>query len=128
MKNKYRGEMYKEPVVLKSEDDPRRHKSKCVFYQKGYCLKLLHNCTGSTRCDYYSKKKIVEDDYLDYLTGSFTIKYLETGKTVVKHIRKDISLYDDLTLMVLKNKVGAKFKYEFGENVKIINKNIKFKL
>ena len=40
-----------------SEDDDRRHKSRCVYYYKAnkYCKRLNLKCPGSAHCDHYKE-------------------------------------------------------------------------
>ncbi len=39
------------------EDDSRRHKSRCIYYNKntGRCSKMVDRCIGSTYCDHYKE-------------------------------------------------------------------------
>lgn len=37
--------------------DSRRHKSKCIYYQNGYCSFRVQNCIGSSHCKCYENFK-----------------------------------------------------------------------
>ena len=44
----------------KEDDDPRRHKARCIHYEKGKCYykpsrEYGKRCMGSSHCDYYSE-------------------------------------------------------------------------
>ena len=41
--------------MTRAEGDPRRHRSRCVYYIKDgtYCSKLGFRCFGSAHCEYY---------------------------------------------------------------------------
>jgi len=47
----------------KDEDDPRRHKSRCYFYDDGNCKSIKSNrfgvkCTGSSHCMSYAETEV----------------------------------------------------------------------
>lgn len=55
--------------VTKAEDEPRRHKSRCVYFQEGKCMcgKLrcyTCKCPGSAQCSQYSE---TEPESLEYI-------------------------------------------------------------
>lgn len=45
--------------VARGEDDAKRHKSRCIYYDKDdkSCAKIINHCVGSAHCKYY-----LEDD------------------------------------------------------------------
>ncbi len=67
-------------VITKGEDDPRRLRNRCKYYEKyhyssksevksDYCRYIMTNCFGSAHCDYYEKKEVFsatgeDDDYI----------------------------------------------------------------
>lgn len=54
-------EEYLHKGVFKKEEDPRRDKRKCGYYNcdNGHCfnLNMRMECPGSTHCDYYTEEK-----------------------------------------------------------------------
>ena len=56
--------------VKKEEDDPRRHKARCIYYAEGVCHQgkmgcFLRKCPGSSHCKYYAESEsMAEDVYL----------------------------------------------------------------
>ncbi len=99
--------------------DTRRHRSRCVFYNKftKYCSKQVGSCFGASHCKYYIEKTndlIFDEDYKpDYhpvqekpkVHTEKTVKYkpcdikigslvtVKKVKYLVTNIRKDISGY-----------------------------------
>lgn len=70
----------------KDEDDPRRHKARCIHYRKGICMSTRSNyshekCGGSSHCSDYS------ESYKDYE------KLLESKKTVDEIARENREKY-----------------------------------
>ena len=43
--------------AIRAEGDERRHKSRCIFYNKesGHCKKVVGKCCGSAHCQYYEE-------------------------------------------------------------------------
>lgn len=123
MKNKFKKEYYCDSVIKKLEDDARRHKNRCEYYQSEFCLKLLHKCCGSANCNFY-KEKNIEVSRKKITDGSFKVKYLETGRIYNWTIGKNISKENPLVKKVLTQNVGTTFKIGF-ENMQLIEKNIK---
>ena len=54
--SKLTGSPWHTEKMTRKEGDPRRHRSKCVHYEKvdGYCHKRFMKCVGSAHCDHYS--------------------------------------------------------------------------
>ena len=56
--------------VKKEEDDPRRHKARCIYYAEGVCHQgkmgcFLRKCPGSSHCKYYAESEsMAEEVYL----------------------------------------------------------------
>lgn len=46
-------------VGYMKSNEPRRHKARCVYYQKEnkMCKHYLYKCVGSTRCEKYEERK-----------------------------------------------------------------------
>lgn len=44
--------------AIKDEDDPRRHKSKCIHYasKTKYCDFIFSKCNGSAHCPHYEER------------------------------------------------------------------------
>jgi|GEM_PF-4974446 len=67
-------------ILSKKEEDNRRHKSRCVFYNKenGFCSKIVSRCPGSAHCKYYSenaqKSKTEQDKYVTQRATPFQNK------------------------------------------------------
>lgn len=41
--------------IKKQEDDPRRHRSRCIYYEDGKCINLYEVCcSGSSHCRHYA--------------------------------------------------------------------------
>ena len=43
---------------LKTNDEVRRHKTRCIYYNKGNCEKRYTKCPGSAHCGAYKEKNI----------------------------------------------------------------------
>lgn len=42
--------------IKKAEDDPRRHRARCIYYENGECINLYEVCcTGSSHCRHYTE-------------------------------------------------------------------------
>lgn len=50
----------------KKEDDPRRHKARCIHYKDGICQLNKARCGGSAHCISYSEDKTDEYRYYGY--------------------------------------------------------------
>ena len=68
-------------ILSKKEEDNRRHKSRCVYYQgvNKYCTYYCMNCKGSNTCDKYeerpnTKKNISEEKKQPKISISSTIE------------------------------------------------------
>ena len=82
--------------VKKEEDDPRRHKARCIYYAEGVCYQgkmgcFLRKCPGSSHCKYYAesesmaeevylKTRSIEEERTDQMQ-----KNLFQGKAEIKH-------------------------------------------
>lgn len=42
--------------LKKDEDDTRRHKARCAYYEKGHCSTRFSGCIGSAHCSQYREK------------------------------------------------------------------------
>lgn len=129
----------------RSENDDRRHKSRCVYYLNGMCKKNYCKCFSSAHCDYYieSKKETTGSKEKKNLntgkyilkrmmpSGNFTVMYLSDRQTIYRIIGdnsegRTITTDAPLTIEVLKHDVGFIFKVN-AEYVKLIEKNITYK-
>lgn len=135
----------------RAEDDNRRHKSKCKYYNKSKCEKFGYPCYGSAHCEEYieinkkEKSKIKYDDPKEGLIinekkitvkqnipyGEFTVIFLDDNETITRTIgaktdKNYISAEIPLAKAVLNSEVGAVFEIN-NEPVKLISKDIKYK-
>lgn len=74
----------------KQEEDPRRHKSRCVFYKKGTCSCVKSDCFaikcfGSSHCTCYAETKYQADRTQEALTPSLD-KVIVSGRNLSKSI------------------------------------------
>ena len=48
--------------MVREEGDPRRHRSRCIYYSKesSHCSKIVSKCGGAAHCNYYEEKRVVE--------------------------------------------------------------------
>ena len=66
--------------VKKDEDDPRRHKSRCIHYEHGTknCLKNTMRCVGSAHCTFYQETYSKEADPEYNQLPSYYRKFINT--------------------------------------------------
>ena len=65
-KRKLTGHPWHVGYLKKDEDDPRRHKSRCVYFsrddsRKGHCARRSGTCIGSAHCQDY-KETVAEKE------------------------------------------------------------------
>ncbi len=78
-----------------SEDDDRRHKSRCIYYYKANknCKRLNTKCPGSAHCDHYKEDpariREVPDSNTRYRTPVVAITHINTQKVPEKEIVYD---------------------------------------
>ncbi len=128
-------------TLRRSEDDQKRHRSRCKYYKKGRCLKYNFRCFGSAHCDVYEEKNnktvVVSNVKTNnnnttkkkQPTGYFKVMFLDDNKIITRIIGRksegDYIIYNSpLVKEVIKNEVGSVFKIN-EVKVKIIEKNIK---
>ena len=48
--------------MVRQEGDPRRHRSRCIYYDKknSHCPKVVGKCVGAAHCSYYEEECIDE--------------------------------------------------------------------
>ena len=48
--------------MVRQEGDPRRHRSRCIYYDKknSHCPKVVGKCVGAAHCTYYEEECIDE--------------------------------------------------------------------
>ncbi len=56
----YTGAYLHDTFLSKHEGDKKRHKTKCVYYDKTYCDFYNRDCYGSAHCDKYKERLFVE--------------------------------------------------------------------
>ena len=116
-----------------SEDDVRRHKNKCMYYDKGDCL-VNCICHGSTNCMQYEEKPNIEvkeivkptrykKKPISKMLGSFAIKNTENKEIICYTVGVDIPVNDKLVTIVENKNINNIFCYKNVE-YEIINKNI----
>lgn len=50
----------------KKEDDPRRHKARCRYYEEGKCMRYNMKCCGSAHCKEYKERELDKLKDTDY--------------------------------------------------------------
>lgn len=108
MQGKYRsqGGNFHHEYLLKNENEDKRHKSRCVYYQgvNKYCTYYCMNCKGSNTCDKYeekpnTKKNILEEKEQPKISISSTIeentnivgkKFEEKRRQTINDVRREI--------------------------------------
>ena len=57
--NRLTGTTWHVEKATRKDDDPKRHKSRCVYYRKSdsYCIQLVGKCGGSAHCKYYIEEE-----------------------------------------------------------------------
>jgi len=78
----------------KDEDDPRRHKARCVKYYDGQCSFGDKKCIGSSHCDFYAE---TEEQLVEILKSRRTIEQEEADriKTYKAQLSKKIKCYQE---------------------------------
>ena len=121
-----------------SEDDERRHKNKCIYYNNGKCTLNIY-CYGSSRCKHYKTKPISENKEKNIrikkektkrekpILGTFVLRNLDTGDLEEYVIGKNISQYDKLITTIKNRNQNSVFVYE-NIRYKIVKKNLYYKL
>lgn len=111
-----------------SEDDERRHKSKCKYYDNGKCT-ININCYGSSRCKNYRVKldkinKIKNNtSSKEEIFGTFKLKNLKTKELIEYKIGKNI--YNNHILIdVVKNRNQNSIFIYNDDKYKIVSKNL----
>lgn len=51
--------------AYKDENDPRRHKARCIHYNNQKCMCMLVRCTGSSHCKFYAERYEEWEEYLE---------------------------------------------------------------
>lgn len=75
-------------ALRKNEEDIRRHKSRCVFFNKenGLCSKVVSRCPGSAHCKYYSENANKKNTEQDKYVPQRAVPFQNTKKINVKDI------------------------------------------
>lgn len=125
-------------TVKKPEDDNRRHKSRCTFYNSRKCTHYLYRCPGSAHCDVY-KEKDVKKVYIKkipqikspigkgLLYGSFEVLFLDDGEKGFYEIGKNIKREAPLTQLVANNEQNSIVELNCLK-IRILKKNMYFKV
>lgn len=88
----------------KKEDDPRRHKYRCIYYRvDGSCRYRLDQCTGSSHCTHY-KDAIIEAEKKAYKEKKISWQALSSA-TIVQNL---VQIKDTVELQDTKN--GERFQ------------------
>lgn len=88
--------------MKKKDNDDRRHKSRCKYYNNNFCEYYYRKCFGSTYCETYkidnklqnNKKKnskIIVSSSNKKLYGNFKIKFLSDNLVSTFEIGKNIN-------------------------------------
>lgn len=85
-----------ERIVKKKEDDPKRDKRKCIYFDDNFCENQMIVCYGSSHCKYYREDFIVksiensnlksdlqkeDDEYFKEVMNTFV--YKKSKKTII---------------------------------------------
>ena len=122
-----------------SEDDSRRHKSRCIYYEKGKCS-ININCYGSVRCKHYKERpnatinekvKSFKDNNRSSvpntrLMGSFALKNMDDGEIICYNVGVDISVNDRLVTIIKDRNPKSIIELD-GIKYRIISKNLYYK-
>ena len=69
--------------LKKEEDDPRRDKRNCAYYNKGYCTHRFGKCIGSSHCDHY---KCYRDEQIKQKKRDLGSQQIEVCQAVVPNV------------------------------------------
>ena len=122
-----------------SEDDERRHKSRCIYYDAGSC-DINIKCYGSTTCKHYKEKPreevqekpkpIIDNNKSSVpntrLMGTFAIQNIESGEIICHNVGVDISVNNELVTIIKYRNQNSVFEYG-GIKYKIISKYLYYK-
>ena len=119
--------------IKMSEDDKRRHKNWCKYYDEGFCNFNIDKCRRSSHCQHYveathkPKEERIEEIKLpvkkSYLCGKFIVYYFEEKKNVHYEVGKNINSDDPLTKQVYNSNVNRIFELN-GSKIKLIKKEL----
>ena len=121
--------------IKMSEDDERRHKSRCKYYDDGFCDYNINKCRGSSHCQHYreislekkEKTKLKEEIKMpidnSFLSGKFIVYYLDDKEIVHYQIGKNINANAPLTKEVYNCDVNKIFELN-GSKIKLIKKEL----
>lgn len=107
-------------ILKKAEDDDRRHKSRCKYYDEGTCFKNFINCRSSVHCsDYVEKEKI--DIIKVSKKNNQKNEYQTTVKNIVTHhtYQKRETQVRPKSIVILKDIDTQKIYFYNIENKKI---------
>lgn len=125
-------------TLKKLEDDNRRHKSRCKYYNSEKCSYYYYRCPGSAHCDVY-KENDVKKEYIKKIThikspiekgllyGSFQVMFLDDGTKGFYEIGKTIKREAPLTQLVANNEKNSIVELN-GQKIRILKKNMYFKV
>ena len=84
--NRMTGTPWHVEVLHKSENDERRHKSRCIRYNGGYCTFYSDRCTGSSHCRYYQEVNDIPSN------NAYKNQPQPNGKTI--GLNSKVKIYD----------------------------------
>ena len=117
--------------IKMAEDDERRHKRWCKYYDDGFCDFNINKCRGSSHCPHYvevprepKEIKSKNDEVKlpvnnSYLCGKFIVYYLDDKEIVHYEIGKNISADAPLIKKVYNSDVNRVFELN-GSKIKLI--------
>lgn len=121
--------------IKMAEDDKRRHKNWCKYYDDGFCNFNIDKCRGSSHCQHYievlqepkEQKERIEEIKLPeknlYLCGKFIVYYLEDKEIVHYEVGKNINADAPLTKKVYNSDVNRVFELN-GARIKLVKKEL----
>ena len=129
--NKLAGTPWHIEKIHRKENDSRRHKKWCKYYQDGSCSKNII-CNGSFYCESYEEKEITNrvdtstrkmEVYKMEPNGDFKVKYNTDKEIVFYTIGKNIKNNAPLVNRIIEIEEGNSFILN-GEEITLLKKNI----
>lgn len=120
--------------IKMSENDTKRHKSRCKYYNKEECDYYNYKCPGSSHCSQYRElvkkpgiKRVDEQIKLPMsnivLHGKFVVKYLEDNEIIEYEIGKNIGINAPLVKKIYNYNINSVFELN-GSKIKLIKKEL----
>ena len=102
---------------LKTNDETRRHKTRCIYYKKGNCEKRYIKCPGSAHCGAYretvngsNKVFVISNDLLQPKEKIEKINNKVTSDDFVKLFKSSGNKYKGTLTVKIENEQPRKYK------------------